>query len=51
LGGTPLYDIWGGSGPVEKVIKERVLSRDAPLYDDPRHLLREGEGIRDPGPT
>jgi len=25
------------------------LSKDAALYDEPRHLLREGEGIRDPG--
>jgi hypothetical protein len=49
LGGTPQYNIWGGPGSVEKVIRERVLSKDAPLYDDPRHLLREGEGIRDPG--
>jgi len=25
------------------------LSKDAALYDEPRHLLREGEEIRDPG--
>lgn len=49
LGGTPQYNIWAGSGPLEQVIKERILVKDAPLYDDPRHLLREGEGIRDPG--
>ena len=49
LGGTPQYNIWAGAGPLEQVIKERVLVKDAPLYDDPRHLLREGEGIRDPG--
>jgi uncharacterized protein len=49
LGGTPQYNLWAGSGPLEKVIKERILVKDAPLYDDPRHLLREGEGIRDPG--
>jgi AAA+ ATPase superfamily predicted ATPase len=49
LGGTPQYNLWAGPGPVEEVIPERVLAKDAPLYDDARHLLREGEGIRDPG--
>jgi uncharacterized protein len=49
LGGTPQYNIWAGPGPLEQVIKGRILVKDAPLYDDPRHLLREGEGIRDPG--
>lgn len=49
LGGTPQYNLWAGAGPLEQVIKERILAKDAPLYDDPRHLLREGEGIRDPG--
>jgi AAA+ ATPase superfamily predicted ATPase len=49
LGGTPQDNLWAGAGPLEPVIRERVLARDAPLYDDARHLLREGEGIRDPG--
>lgn len=49
LGGTPQYHLWGGTGNVEEVIRERILAKDAPLYDDPRHLLRDGEGIRDPG--
>jgi AAA+ ATPase superfamily predicted ATPase len=49
LGGTPQYNVWGGPGPIEEIIREHVLAKDAPLYDDPRHLLREGEGIRDPG--
>jgi AAA+ ATPase superfamily predicted ATPase len=49
LGGTPQYNLWAGPGPLEQIIKERILAKDAPLYDDPRHLLREGEGIRDPG--
>jgi AAA+ ATPase superfamily predicted ATPase len=49
LGGTPQYNLWAGAGPLEQIIRERVLAKDAPLYDDPRHLLREGEGIRDPG--
>lgn len=49
LGGTPQYQLWAGTGKLERVIAERVLAKDAPLYEDPRHLLREGEGIRDPG--
>jgi AAA+ ATPase superfamily predicted ATPase len=48
VGGTPQYNLWAGRGKVDAVIR-RVLSKDGPLYDDPRHLLREGEGIRDPG--
>jgi len=49
LGGTPQYQLWAGKGPLERVIAERILAKDSSLYDDPRHLLREGEGIRDPG--
>lgn len=49
LGGTPQYNIWGGEGTVEEVIKNHVLDKGQPLYDEPRHLLREGERIRDPG--
>lgn len=49
LGGTPQYQLWAGAGKLESVIAERILAKDGPLYDDPRHLLREGEGIRDPG--
>ena len=49
LGGTPQYQVWAGTGTLESVIEQRILAKDAPLYEDPRHLLREGEGIRDPG--
>src|SRR5579875_2042222 len=49
LGGTPQYQVWAGQGPLEEIIADRILSKDAALYDEPRHLLREGEGIRDPG--
>ncbi len=49
IGGTPQYQVWAGEGPIDEILAERVLSKDAPLYDDPRHLLREGEGIREPG--
>ena len=49
LGGTPQYQVWAGGGPLEDIITSRILAKDAALYDEPRHLLREGEGIRDPG--
>jgi uncharacterized protein len=48
VGGTPQYNLWAGRGNVDDVVR-RALAKDGPLYDDPRHLLREGEGIRDPG--
>jgi AAA+ ATPase superfamily predicted ATPase len=51
LGGTPQYQVWAGDGPLEDIITSRILAKDAALYDEPRHLLREGEGIRDPAPT
>jgi hypothetical protein len=47
VGGTPQYQVWAGDGPLGQVLAERVLAKDAPLYDEPRHLLREGESIRD----
>jgi uncharacterized protein len=49
LGGTPQYQVWAGDGPLEDIIASKILAKDAALYDEPRHLLREGEGIRDPG--
>jgi AAA+ ATPase superfamily predicted ATPase len=49
LGGTPQYQLWAGEGALEEIIAQRILAKDSSLYDDPRHLLREGEGIRDPG--
>lgn len=49
LGGTPQYQLWAGPGDLRAAIAMRILRKDAPLYDEPRHLLREGEGIRDPG--
>lgn len=49
LGGTPQYQVWAGPGELDMIIAERLLAKDSPLYEDPRHLLREGEGIRDPG--
>lgn len=49
LGGTPQYQVWAGDRPLEEIIIDRILTRGSPLYDDPHHLLREGEAIRSPG--
>lgn len=49
LGGTPQYQVWAGDGSLAKIVRERILTKGQPLYDDPLHLLREGEGIRTPG--
>lgn len=50
LGGTPQYLRWAAQRPLAEVIKDVILSPDAPLYDDPEHLIREEENIREPGP-
>src|SRR4051794_11858093 len=46
LGGTPQYQVWAGSLPLARVIRERILARGAPMYEEPLHLLRQGEGVR-----
>lgn len=48
LGGTPQYQVWAGDRRIETVLRSAVLAKGQPLYEDPLHLLREGEGIRDP---
>lgn len=49
LGGTPQYQAWAGDPPIARILRERILAKGRPLYDDPLHLLRAGEGIRSPG--
>lgn len=49
IGGTPQYQVWAGERRVETALRKAVLAKGQPLYEDPLHLLREGEGIRDPG--
>jgi len=48
VGGTPQYQIWAGLGPLERVVRERILSKGAPLYEEPLTLVREEQNIRDP---
>jgi uncharacterized protein len=49
LGGTPQYQVWASDRPLERVVREAILAKGEPLYEDPLHLLRAGEGVRDPG--
>jgi uncharacterized protein len=49
LGGTPQYQVWAGDRRLETALRDGVLAKGQPLYEDPLHLLREGEGVRDPG--
>jgi uncharacterized protein len=49
LGGTPQYQVWAGTGGLSELIAERILSKGESLYEEPLHLLREEQEIRDPG--
>jgi uncharacterized protein len=48
VGGTPQYQVWAGTGPLERVVRESILSKGAPLYEEPLTLIREERGVRDP---
>lgn len=48
LGGTPQYQVWAGEGSLDDLIAERILSKGESLYEEPLHLLREEQEIRDP---
>lgn len=50
FGGTPQYQRWAGRMPLLEAIERTCLHPDAPLYSEPEHLIREEEGIREPGP-
>lgn len=48
LGGTPQYQVWAGRGALRETIAARILSKGESLYEEPLHLLREEQEIRDP---
>lgn len=48
LGGTPQYQVWAGAGRLSDVIAKRILAKGESLYEEPLHLLREEQEIRDP---
>jgi AAA+ ATPase superfamily predicted ATPase len=49
LGGTPQYQVWAGKGALSTVIRSRILAKGESLYEEPLHLLREEQQIRDTG--
>ena len=49
LGGTPQYQVWAGKAGLMDVIADRILRNGESLYEEPLHLLREEQAIRDPG--
>jgi hypothetical protein len=48
LGGTPQYQLWAGRKGLLETIAERILTKGESLYEEPLHLLREEQEIRDP---
>jgi uncharacterized protein len=48
LGGTPQYQVWAGRGTLLETIATRILTKGESLYEEPLHLLREEQEIRDP---
>ena len=48
LGGTPQYQVWAGRGALRETIAARILTKGESLYEEPLHLLREEQEIRDP---
>lgn len=47
LGGTPQYQVWAGERPLKQVVCDTILSKGAPLYEEPLTLVRQERGIRD----
>ncbi len=48
IGGTPQYQVWAGNRHLRQVVREAILRKGAPLYEEPLTLVREERGIRDP---
>lgn len=49
LGGTPQYQAWAASAPVARIIRDLILTKGRPLYEEPLQLLRNEEDVRSPG--
>lgn len=48
IGGTPQYQVWAGERSLEQVVRETILRKGAPLYEEPLTLVRQERDIRDP---
>jgi hypothetical protein len=49
LGGTAQYQVWAGRLPVRQFLKERILTKGEPLFEEPLQLIRGEDEIREPG--
>jgi AAA+ ATPase superfamily predicted ATPase len=47
LGGTPQYQVWAGEHSLKQVVRDTILRKGAPLYEEPLTLVRQERGIRD----
>ena len=48
LGGTPQYQVWAGPRSVSRLLRDAILTKGQPLYEEPLQLLRGEQAIRDP---
>ncbi|MBA2463312.1 MAG: ATP-binding protein [Actinobacteria bacterium] len=48
LGGTPQYQLWAGRRRTANVIRDAILTKGAPLYEEPLQLLRAEDELREP---
>jgi len=49
LGGTAQYQVWAGEASIREVLRNRVLTKDEPLFEEPLQLIRGESTIREPG--
>lgn len=49
LGGVPQYQVWAGNHGVERLIDVELLDPSGPFWDEPQHLIRAENDIRDSG--
>lgn len=50
LGGTPQYQVWGGARTLPRILRDTILAKGAPLYEEPLQLLRGETDLREPRP-
>lgn len=48
LGGVAQYQVWAGTDDADSLVSDRLLNPLGPFWNEPQHLLRAEDGIRDP---
>jgi AAA+ ATPase superfamily predicted ATPase len=46
VGGTPQYQVWSGTDGVAALVKRAILTKGAPLYEEPLQLIRAEESVQ-----